>query len=333
MSTDAEDLSVPSELQKSAESSEHVTPSETTNIAAVEHRVDGFSGKLDASETDQCRENEHSTGIPRRKIKKVRLLTDLLGEKSSSKGVNPCPKSAQFESADSRNAGSEVQIDPCKAVSNNLQSLSRKNKVTREEGESSPSNMGTNIRAPRRDNGKAILVGDVPDSEAEVNAFAGEGLFIGTKTERSRRRSDNTPALGRKKNKQSQVLDFATALPSLTGSLQLPSAAGSWGNCQSPGQTDQNHDDFMPGALETLPSDNTSAKAALDLSLDSFIKRIDSINQSSASKESAKKDGMPFGGSITVPAMESDASRKKVPLWDLNERAAQKEMVILLSST
>ncbi|KAL3498440.1 hypothetical protein ACH5RR_041172 [Cinchona calisaya] len=321
LSADASDVNTPSGLQKSAGSSECGIPSETTNIAAAEHRAYGFSGNVDVSESDQCRENEHSTGMPRRKIRKVRLLAELLGDKSSSKGGtrenNPRANSVLVESAGSRNAGSEDQV-------NNLQKPSRKTKVTREGEESNgPSNMTTNIRAPRRDTGKAIMEAEVTDSDsdAEVNAFPGEGLFIGTKSERLRHRSESTPALSRKKNKQPHVPDFATAVPSLPGSLHVPSVARCWGSHQSPEQTDGHRADFVPEPLKSLPSHNSSAKpGGLDLSLNSFVKKID-INQGVSSKELVKNDGMLFRESVKFSAIESDACRG--PLWDLNEKAAQ----------
>lgn len=322
MSTDASEFSIPSKLQKYADSSEHGIPPETTNITAVECGADGFSGKPDTSESGQCRENEHSTGISRRKARKVRLLADLLGDKSSSKGGrrenNPCAHSVLIEST-----GFEVQVDPCKDVPDNLRSPLRKTRVTQEEEESNgPRNVPTYMKAPRRDTGKAIMVAEVPNSDAEVNAFAAEGLFIGTKTERSRRRGDNTPALGRRKNKQPQVLDFTPALPNLTGSIQAPSATGSWENHQPLNQTDWDHADIVPEALKSVPSDNSSVKAGFDLSLNSFVKKIDTVNPSSASKEVEKNDGMLFRKSHTFPATESDGSGRKGPLWDLNVKAA-----------
>ncbi|XP_071920092.1 uncharacterized protein [Coffea arabica] len=297
-------ISAPSELHESADQNAR----DTRNTAPAD------------PESEQCRDHENATGMPRKKVRKVRLLTDLLGEKSSSRcGAR---EAVPLEPSRPENTGSEGQINPSKDIHSSVRSPLRKTKPVGEEDErNDPTNVAVNTKASRRDTGKAIMMVEARDSEEEVNACGGEGLFIGTKSERLRhRRSSTTPALGRQNSKQPQVLDCGT-IPSLTRRVQAPSEAGNFGNLQSAEQREHGHIDLASGGLNPLLSLNNAAEG-LDLSLDIFAKKA--INQSS---EGVRKAGMLFGKPLTPN--QSDGYQRRSPQFDLNERASHKEMDFL----
>ncbi|CAI9093510.1 OLC1v1029020C1 [Oldenlandia corymbosa var. corymbosa] len=307
-------------LHKSTNRKRGLTLTGKDKVTSVEGAANGMPGKNDETENDRGRENENSNG-PRRKVRKVRLLTDLLGDQGNSTmktaEKNLSTSTPLLEPVGSGNAVVEGQVGSEKDAAKDVQSPKKKAKVSREgEDTNDPSNVPSNVKANKKDTGKAIMVIDIPDSDdVETVPSGGEGLFIGTKTERLRRRSEITPPVSKKKSKPTEVLDF-----SVVRSLPASSVTGRWGSHPSAAPRDQNHVGLLSAGLNGQPSFNKSTRVGLDLSLGSFSTKNNSLD--TGSKAFLKKDDVLFGKSNALPTAELKKSCSKGQSLDLNERAA-----------
>lgn len=133
------------------------------SLELEEHDSDSF--KCDKSLAEDNRNIKHletSIGLPRRKTRKVRLITDLLKDKGNVESN---------------------QIASCKAVSNALAELAsssdqRKRKMPQEPSRemSCPNNLVKKVRASKGDAEMTIETIEISDSESEKDASAGKGF-------------------------------------------------------------------------------------------------------------------------------------------------------------
>lgn len=287
-----------------------------------------------SSESDQKKKHDNPSGASRRK-RKLRYLTDLLGDKGNIISDRPRQDDSSVHNI-AVPSGSGIVVS---------------------QDQAPHAEVGKGSKSPQKaDSERTVTDVAISSSERQANASSG------TKNDCAKRKTERIPAPVKRKNKQIQVQDrvsprlgeqsfskinvkesdqHAATANTLSRSLGTSSANGKQDNHSRNSQSPQVPEREQSNVTQTssqiskyLPSE---LKEGLDLSLNSFPEKIDSSSNKekpSSSESVLEKDDLPLGESSILPASLPDL-RKNSQLLDLNQnsvvlekRILQKEMMM-----
>ena len=183
----------------------------------------------------QDHNNEKSSGLQRRKTRKVRLLTELLCDNGDAKTDHTNTEDPPSNAVNNASAGVGMVSAPLGQVSlpeNCTEGLgdNKKRKLPHdEELRSSELSCQSNINKKVKSfKGGGETANVITDSELKEDASAGFYLQTGTKSCWSDSRVDRNPVTGKKKNKKNQIIDAPLSLVPIGENFlnQVPGVVG-----------------------------------------------------------------------------------------------------------
>ena len=311
-----------------------------------------------SSKSDQNKKQRNSSVSCQKR--KSCSLAELLSDKGNLRSDLPREDDSSIQSKPvvSSVSGALVSQDqaPCEDMGKGTKSPQRKRKMPQEEPEGITDRVISTNDSKSKADSERTVTDPVCSSGGQANASSGACLQIANKNDRSKRKTERTPALVQRKSKQIQVHDRFSPRPreqsrknnakesdlctatanTLFRSMGTSSVAGKTDNhcrnSESPQVPEREKDDVAQAASQISKFRPSHLRVGLDLSLNRFAEKIDSsVNKekASASKSVQEKNDLHFGECSILPASAPDLSQKKSQVWDLNERMAQNSTNLL----